>query len=260
MAIEWAKEDAGTDYTATVDELRDQIIGFPLAEITADAEAQARLLERTLSRAKTRWARRCFRFDFNYHTAVEAEFDGTDIDKLYVNKFGFCPLLAVTDITISSSTVAATSVDPTAVGVVQIKPLVSTTDYQKAWPLSIWSVGVKNVAMTLTWGYSSAFMGPSDARTDQGDDLVYAQCLMAEQMLLRRIRRSANSQYGVAPGYETERRASDVYYSARGGRYSYSLGDLAAELREIETTFRNGAGIIGSVGGTQLSASGALRW
>ena len=254
MAVYKASDDSGTDYGASVDDVLDTLVGFPWQEL-GDNENQRGIIEKLLPVAKAKFAQRCGRADFCYHSDVTVTVDGSGEDRIALGAYGFCPLIGdnPADVVIDGSSVTNTDLQLEPAGFIRWIPLSSSSPMLYVTYPGIFPLGVRNCEFTITWGYDSSFMS-----SNAGAEIKYAQARELEGILLRRVRVSTSSDYGVPPGIDTVRLGTDVQYSARGGRYRSDIDMIDIELSEMALRYMNGLAIVGAPQ-LNLRGSGGMR-
>lgn len=226
MAIYHPSEDSGrglTTYCAEDD------IYLLMEGIMPDAEGDAlqafassstltRILNSAMLTTKLKLDNDCGR-DFDYHAAVAVAIDGVGTDEADLGHVGFWPLLDVDSISVDGSSLTLADYTWDQAGVV--KP----NDYWGGYP--IFTRGYRNVAMTITWGYTAP---PAD--------VVMAQAKLVGVEVLTRIVAANAAEPGMIGGSQRVQFGDLIVNNYSRGRFSPTIDEWKADVKDVVAKYR----------------------
>lgn len=187
-------------------------------EAYASSETLNRILNTLLPTTKLDLDDQCGR-DFDYHASVSIAVDGQNTDEINLKHWGFIPLLDVTAMSVDDSALTLSEYTWDEDGLIQ------PDDYWGGYP--IFTRGNRNVAMTITWGY-----------TEPPADVIEAQAKLVGIELLKRIRAANAAEPGMIGGAQRVQFGDLTVNNYSRGRYSATLDDWKADVQKVVNRYR----------------------
>jgi hypothetical protein len=154
--------------------------------------------------------------DFEMHEDVDVRVDGTGGDILDVGLSGFWPLVDVTSIT-SYTDIDSPEIIDTANLIGYKDGRILNNDQTYLWPY-----GVQNIAITLSWGYTS-----------YPEEIKYAQSLLCACRILSLVQAGDLNSSGVLGGAQSMEWNGFRITVPAGGRYAKTIAQFKLDADNL---------------------------